>query len=209
MAANRRISLRLRERRVAGRTGSAGRDAADAPSRRADLACVRGGREVFSGLGFAVGAGEALAVTGPNGAGKSSLLRMIAGLVRAWQAGGSRSRAATRSSRIGEQAHYLGHQDALKPSLSVRENLALLGAIFSAAARPPWQAALRRRRPRPARRPAGGLSFGRAAAAAVARAADRGRAADLAARRADLGARCRGAGDAGRPHARRISPAAG
>jgi heme exporter protein A len=24
---------------------------------------------------------------------------------------------------IGEQAHYLGHQDALKPSLSVRENL--------------------------------------------------------------------------------------
>src|SRR5205807_3788799 len=24
---------------------------------------------------------------------------------------------------IGEQAHYVGHQDALKPSLSVRENL--------------------------------------------------------------------------------------
>src|SRR5262249_57782006 len=24
---------------------------------------------------------------------------------------------------IGEQAHYLGHQDALKPALSVRENL--------------------------------------------------------------------------------------
>ena len=46
------------------------------------LACVRGGREVFSGLEFAVGSGEALLVTGRNGAGKSSLLRMVAGLVR-------------------------------------------------------------------------------------------------------------------------------
>src|SRR5438094_698437 len=43
-----------------------------------DLTCHRGGREVFSSVGFAVGAGEALAVVGPNGAGKSSLLRLIA-----------------------------------------------------------------------------------------------------------------------------------
>ena len=44
-----------------------------------NLACVRGGREVFAGLNFAVPAGEALMVTGHNGAGKSSLLRTIAG----------------------------------------------------------------------------------------------------------------------------------
>ena len=47
-----------------------------------ELACERGGRGVFSGLSFAVGAGEALLVSGPNGAGKSSLLRAVAGLVR-------------------------------------------------------------------------------------------------------------------------------
>ena len=43
------------------------------------LGCVRGGREIFSGLDFAVPAGQALAVTGINGAGKSSILRVMAG----------------------------------------------------------------------------------------------------------------------------------
>ena len=44
-----------------------------------DLACHRGGRDVFAGLSFAVASGEALTVTGRNGAGKSSLLRTIVG----------------------------------------------------------------------------------------------------------------------------------
>ena len=47
-----------------------------------NLACSRGGREVFRGLNFSLSGGEALMVTGRNGAGKSSLLRMIAGLMR-------------------------------------------------------------------------------------------------------------------------------
>src|SRR3954463_6064333 len=86
------------------------------------LACVRGGREVFAGLGFSVGAGEALLVTGRNGAGKSSLLRVVAGLVRA-AAGRLALLDADPDQTIPEQAHYLGHQDALKPSLAVAENL--------------------------------------------------------------------------------------
>jgi len=45
------------------------------------LACVRSDRPVFSGLSFAVGAGEALVLVGPNGAGKTSPLRSMAGLL--------------------------------------------------------------------------------------------------------------------------------
>jgi heme exporter protein A len=87
------------------------------------LCCVRGGREVFSGLDFTVATGEALLVTGRNGAGKSSLLRTIAGLVRI--ASGKLVLTEGQPERtIPEQAHYLGHQDALKLSLTVAENLA-------------------------------------------------------------------------------------
>jgi heme exporter protein A len=87
-----------------------------------DLACFRGGRQVFAGLSFSVAAGEALVVLGPNGVGKSSLLRLIAGLVA--RAGGALTLAdGDAELTIGEQAHYLGHQDALKPSLTVEENL--------------------------------------------------------------------------------------
>jgi heme exporter protein A len=87
-----------------------------------DLACVRGGRAVFSGLSFTVDAGEALVVLGPNGIGKSSLLRLLAGLVRRTN-GKLLLEGGDPELSIGEQAHYLGHQDALKPSLTVRENL--------------------------------------------------------------------------------------
>ena len=47
-----------------------------------DLACRRGERVLFRGLGFALAPGQALQVTGPNGTGKSSLLRIVAGLLR-------------------------------------------------------------------------------------------------------------------------------
>jgi len=94
-----------------------------------ELACVRGGREVFAGLSFAVSGGEALLVTGRNGAGKSSLLRMIAGLVHT-AAGRIALEGGEPDCPIGEQAHYLGHQDAMKPSLSVGENLAFWTAYF-------------------------------------------------------------------------------
>jgi len=84
--------------------------------------CVRGGREVFSGLGFEASSGELLAVRGPNGSGKTSLLRLIAGLLVP-AAGSIALEGGEAELTLAEQAHYLGHRDALKPALSVRENL--------------------------------------------------------------------------------------
>ena len=86
------------------------------------LTCVRGGREVFSGLDFAAASGEALAVVGRNGSGKTSLLRLIAGLLI--PAGGTIALdEGDAELTLPEQCHYLGHRDALKPALSVVENL--------------------------------------------------------------------------------------
>src|ERR1700742_2144111 len=86
------------------------------------IRCVRGGREVFAGLDFEASAGEALAVTGPNGSGKTSLLRLIAGLLM--PADGAISlEGGGAELTLAEQAHYLGHRDALKPAQGVRENL--------------------------------------------------------------------------------------
>ena len=84
--------------------------------------CIRGGREVFSGLDFDASSGEVLAVVGPNVSGKTSLLRLIAGLLV--PAGGSVGLEGGEAElTLPEQSHYLGHRDALKPALSVAENL--------------------------------------------------------------------------------------
>ena len=86
------------------------------------IRCMRGGRDVFSGLDFETCAGEALAVVGPNRSGKTSLLRMIAGLLA--PAGGSIAlEGGDVELTLPEQAHYIAHRDALKPALSVIENL--------------------------------------------------------------------------------------
>ncbi|HKS20228.1 MAG TPA: heme ABC exporter ATP-binding protein CcmA [Bradyrhizobium sp.] len=88
--------------------------------------CVRGGREIFSGLDFEAASGEALAVTGANGSGKTSLLRLIAGLL-ALSGGSIELTGGEAELTLPEQAHYLGHRDALKPALSVLENLSFWG----------------------------------------------------------------------------------
>jgi len=95
------------------------------------LACRRAGRLVFRDLCFAVQAGQAAALRGPNGVGKSTLLRQLAGLLPV--AGGdarmgATSRAADRQG-FQELVTYAGHLDAVKPALSIGENLRLWAGI--------------------------------------------------------------------------------
>src|SRR5271166_925651 len=109
-----------------------------------DLAIERGGRRLFKGLSFEADQGSALIVTGPNGAGKSSLLRALCGFLPV-EAGGFVFEGGDPERTVGEEAHYLGHADALKGALSAGENLAFFaGALGGDPSREASRAALAR-----------------------------------------------------------------
>ena len=89
------------------------------------MACIRGERPVFAGVSFRLELGGALALVGPNGSGKSSLLRILAGLLKRaggtlnWDGAPVDDDWAVHRGRL----HYVGHLDAVKPTLTVAENL--------------------------------------------------------------------------------------
>ncbi|QFS82714.1 Cytochrome c biogenesis ATP-binding export protein CcmA [Roseivivax sp. THAF40] len=87
-----------------------------------DLAVARGGVPVLEGLSFTLEAGQALVLRGPNGSGKTTLIRTVAGL------------QPPLSGRVEgiEAVAYAGHQDGLKTSLSVTENLTFWAAVYGA-----------------------------------------------------------------------------
>ena len=95
------------------------------------LSCIRGGRTVFANLDFAVSDGEVLVLRGANGSGKSSLLRLMAGLLRP-EAGEIRwdgEALAQDPEAHGARLHYVGHLDAVKPALTVAENLSIWAGL--------------------------------------------------------------------------------
>jgi len=98
-----------------------------------DLASVRGGRPVFAGISFTLEAGRALILEGPNGAGKSTLLRIVAGLLQP-EAGAVALEGGNDDLPPGAQCHYVGHLDAVKPALTVRENLEFWTACLAGGA---------------------------------------------------------------------------
>jgi heme exporter protein A len=98
-----------------------------------DLSCHRSGRPVLSGVTLSIADGEALLLRGPNGVGKSTLLRALAGLLPS--TGGvslDGHDLVSDGDAYGERLAYAGHLDAIKPQLTVAENLAFWGALFGA-----------------------------------------------------------------------------
>jgi heme exporter protein A len=132
------------------------------------IRCVRGGREVFAALDFEASSGEALAITGPNGAGKTSLLRLIAGLLTA-AAGSIDLEGGEAELSLPEQTHYLGHRDALKPALSVLENLIFWRDFLGGEASDPAQSLVAVGLDHAARLPAAYLSAGQRRRLSIAR----------------------------------------
>ncbi len=82
-------------------------------------------------MSFALDRGDALLLRGANGSGKSSLLRIMAGFLApaagrlAWDGAAVELDLA----RHRRQLSYLGHADAVKGLLTVRENLAFAVAL--------------------------------------------------------------------------------
>lgn len=99
------------------------------------ITCVRGERELFSGLNLQVFAGECLHIRGENGVGKTSLLRLLTGLSPPdegqilWD--GKSIKEDARSYR--RKLLFLGHRDALKEDLTAIENLRMYAAIDGVA----------------------------------------------------------------------------
>lgn len=90
-----------------------------------ELAAFRGERLVFRDVSFDLPEGGALVLVGPNGSGKSTLLRLLAGLVHPiagrllWRGEDALADLPAHARRLT----YVGHLDAVKPGLTVAENL--------------------------------------------------------------------------------------
>lgn len=100
-----------------------------------DLAVVRGGRMLFGGVEFALGAGELLRVEGPNGSGKTSLLRAVAGLI---EPDDGEVRWRGESVRRQRQAYHaelawMGHRPGFKGDLTPLENLRFEAGLRAAS----------------------------------------------------------------------------
>jgi len=96
-----------------------------------DVAVFRGERLIFRDFSFTAPSGGALVLAGPNGSGKSTLLRMLAGLIRPaagrvlWNGEDALDDLAAHGQRVA----YLGHQDAVKPGLTVVENIRFAASV--------------------------------------------------------------------------------
>ena len=87
------------------------------------LAARRGHHLVFERIDFRLEAGQGMRVTGPNGAGKSTLLRVLAGFLTPAAGTARLTGIGEGTAEIAAHAHFLSPLNAMKPSLTVRENL--------------------------------------------------------------------------------------
>lgn len=89
-------------------------------------------REIITSLSFSVSAGDIVAVVGPNGSGKSTLLRLAAGIYLP---------DSGEVEAHGALAPFLEPGAYFDGELSVRENIALCGALLRIAEAPEKDAA--------------------------------------------------------------------
>lgn len=97
-----------------------------------NLALVRGERCLFKSLNFHLGCGQAIHVTGKNGSGKTSLFKVLTGTLPPTAGTLKIFGKPLPAFEKGDfqQRLYLGHQSAIKPHLTVAENVMLNAELF-------------------------------------------------------------------------------
>ena len=96
--------------------------------RATGLVCGRGGMALTRELTVSVTVGQCLLLRGPNGAGKTTLLLTLAGIVPPLEGRFELEGADPDAPWL----HYCGHRNAIKPRLSVLENLRFWRAVNGA-----------------------------------------------------------------------------
>lgn len=100
-----------------------------------NLTTFRNEKLVLNNINFSLSAGESLCIHGPNGVGKSTLLRILAGFRKPdsgnvlWNSRNIFEHHETYENYLQTIA-WLGHSNALKPIMTVRENLQLYSKFY-------------------------------------------------------------------------------
>ena len=90
-----------------------------------NISCIRGNKLLFKNLNFKLNKKELLVIKGANGSGKTTLLKILSGLLK--PISGSiiinKKNINILKDEYFKYFEYIGHENAIKTALTVRENL--------------------------------------------------------------------------------------
>lgn len=101
------------------------------------LSLIRSERLILSDVNFSVKSGSGIFLRGDNGVGKTTLLMAIAGYLHigageiTWRTDNDNDNEEENS--LIENLHFIAHQDAIKPTLSLKENLMFWCSLYGGA----------------------------------------------------------------------------
>ena len=90
-----------------------------------NISCIRGQKLLFKNLNFKLNNKDLIVIKGPNGSGKTTLLKILSGLLK--PISGSiivnKKNINISKDEYFKYFEYIGHENAIKSALTVRENL--------------------------------------------------------------------------------------